>query len=196
MNDPQTMWVMYYAQSDAGPQHFRIKPETIRVLEISASEVSGEHLDEVRQQTGLGYDLTVLPIELPAGVSEAELTARATQYIAELPEFNFWEDVIGDDVVVDGVVYNGDLYEADGQGGIRERSDDQYEFVGSGEGDDDWAPVQNPTVGEASSASTWSDTNTRPITAGQPVPSRLQPPGTAGARHAGIMPPRHSGRSR
>jgi hypothetical protein len=125
VTDPAPIWVMYVAQYDVGRQHSRIIPESVRVMRTSRDAISLDQLEAERERTGLGAELTVTQMDVPADVPDREMVTYATQQIANEPEFDFWAEVIGDDIVVQGIVYSSDLYTHDGEGGVRELTEDE-----------------------------------------------------------------------
>jgi hypothetical protein len=125
VTDPSSVWVLYTAKYDVGRQHSRIIPESVRVLLASNAPISAEQVKAEQERTGLGAELTVTQMDVPADLPARELAAYTTQQIANEPEFDFWDEVIGDDIVVEGTAYNSELYTPDGEGGVRRLTDDE-----------------------------------------------------------------------
>lgn len=115
-----TAYVIYHAQFDTGPQHSRVIPESLEILRVSRRPFAEGALTDVRERTGLGYDVHEHPVTVPADVSDDALAAAVADAIRNEPEFDFFDEVIGDDLVVGGVVYDADRYALDSEGEVRE----------------------------------------------------------------------------
>jgi replicative DNA helicase len=115
----ETMWVLYSASYDTGPQHSRIIPDSIRVLRASPIEITNDELDWERTRTGLGYDLRVHQLPVPDDVANTALPVYVAHQLASEPAFDFRADVAGDDIVVGGVTYPRSEYAPDPEEGAR-----------------------------------------------------------------------------
>lgn len=204
MDDTVPVWVMYFAQYDVGRQHARIIPDSIRVLHTSHTVISNEQLERERERTGLGHDLYLHSVTVPAATAQTDLVSYLTGHLAQEPGFDFWDEVIGDDIVVGGVVYDGDLYTYDGEGGVRKRDDIEHATHDRDVADPrESTATTDPTPPKTSGTDA---TPTEPIgpavrakpgTPSGPPHSLLGgPPGTAGSRHAGTAPVHGSARRR
>ena len=182
----ETVWIPYYARFATGPQHARLIQESVQILETSRSEISLDRLQAERERTGLGHDLMTTSCDVPSGLSQTDLVTYANRHIREQPEFDFFEDVIGDDLVVDGVVYDRRQYTLDGDG-VRARTGE--ELAAAGEdlvGAADPALVEQVARALGAEDPVGGQRRSRKDVAIKGVcgpSSRLQAPGTTGARH-------------
>jgi hypothetical protein len=204
MNDTVPVWIMYFAQYDVGRQHARIIPDSIGVLRASYAEISNEQLERERERTGLGYDLYLQSVAVPAATAQTDLVSYLTGHLTKEPEFDFWDEVIGDDIVVDGVVYDDDLYTYDGEDVVLKRDDIEHDprnrdlaDTGESTAAADPAPPKTSGTDDTPADPIGLAVHAKPGTPSGPPHSRLgRPPGTAGSRHAGTAPVHDSARRR
>jgi replicative DNA helicase len=115
-----TAYTIYHAQYDTGRQHSRLIAESLEIFQVSREPFPEGLLASIRSGTGLGYDVHEHSVTVPADTPDTGLVDAVADAIRNEPDFNFFDEVIGDDIVEGGVVYSADAYVVDPEDGVRE----------------------------------------------------------------------------
>lgn len=92
MADTDSVWVMYHGQYYGLQAFGRLIPDSIRIVGTSRSGISLDELAVARERTGLGYDLRVTQLDVPAETADSDLATVAAQLLAGEAKFSLLTD--------------------------------------------------------------------------------------------------------